>query len=480
MPKPSRADQLNHAIEAVLGLPAQAPASLDPGLAPLLDIARELHLLPRDSFKLRLKSELEKRSMTAISETITPARRTATPRMRIKNAAAAIDFYKKAFGARELMRFVAHGEVAHAEIAIGNSVVMLGEEAPEYGFPGPQTLGGSPVGMHLDVEDVDAFVERAVAAGARIVSPVSDQFYGDRSGTVADPFGYTWMIATRLHEMSVDEMQRNFAAMEREQQESRTATSFIPEGFHTVTPYIIVDNAPALIEFARNVFDAGEISRSIGSAGGVHAEVRIGGSMLMMGGGAPDLSWRGDLRLTALHIYVPDTDAAYRRALDAGALSIQPPTEQPYGERGASIKDRFGNYWYIATAHGDTYIPEGLAAVNAYLHPLRAEPVINFLKRGLGATEMDRYASPDGVIHHARIRLGDSVIEMGEAHGPYQPMPATFYLYVPDVDATYLRCMNAGAESLGRPADQPYGDRTAAVKDVFGNEWYLATQIKSR
>src|SRR5258708_32006153 len=135
--------------------------------------------------------------MTVATEPLTAVRQTATPRLRVKNAAAAIEFYKAAFGAREQMRFTGHGRIAHAELAIGNSIVMLGEEAPEYGFPGPEALGGSPVGMHLYVDDSDAWVERVVAAGARLVSPVADQFYGDRSGAVAGPFGYGWAVRTR-------------------------------------------------------------------------------------------------------------------------------------------------------------------------------------------------------------------------------------------------------------------------------------------
>jgi PhnB protein len=104
--------------------------------------------------------------------------------------------------------------------------------------------------------------------------------------------------------------------------------------------------------------------------------------------------------------------------------------------------------------------------------------VIKFMERAFGASGVEKFASPDGVIHHARVTIVDSVIEMGEAHGPYQPMPTMFYLYVPDVDASYWRAANAGGESISAPADQTYGDRTAAVKDVFGNQWYLATQLR--
>ena len=410
---------------------------------------------------------------------VAPAtQQTATARLRLRNAAAAIEFYQKAFGAREIMRFEGHGRIAYAEIAIGNSVIYLGEEALEYGFPGPETLGGSPVSLHLWVADVDAFVEKAVAAGAKLTSPVRDQFYGDRSGLVADPFGYTWGIATRKEELSVDEMYRRFGEMEKAQQANRTASSFIPEGYHTVTPYIVVQDAPALIDFAKKVFGAEETFRTTGSAGGIHAEVRVGETMLMIGGGAPELSWRGQTWPTALHVYVADTDAAYERAVKAGGVSIQAPADQPYGERSGSVKDQFGNHWYIATAKGPHYIAEGLRTVNPYLHPLRGEPVISFLKRGFGAEEQAKYASPDGVIYHARIKIGDSVLELGEAQGPYQPMPSMFYLYVPDVDATYSRAMNAGATSISEPADQSYGDRSGGVKDVFGNQWYIATHIR--
>jgi PhnB protein len=246
---------------------------------------------------------------------------------------------------------------------------------------------------------------------------------------------------------------------------------------HSVTPYLVVEDAPALVDFVREVFGAEETLRTIGSAGGVHAEVHIDDSTLMIGGGAPNLSWRGQTWPTALHIYVEDTDAAYQRALKAGAVSLQPPEDQFYGERSGGVKDPWGNRWYIATFKGEKYKPEGLRAVMPYLHPLRAEPVINFLKRGFGAEEVARYASPEGVIHHAQVRIGHSVVEMGEAHGPYQPMPTMFLLYVEDVDAAYLGALNAGAASKSEPADQPHGTRGAAVKDAFGNEWYISARI---
>jgi uncharacterized glyoxalase superfamily protein PhnB len=321
-------------------------------------------------------------------------------------------------------------------------------------------------------------VAHAVAAGAKLTLPVSDKFYGDRSGSVTDPFGYTWSVSTLKEELSIDEMHRRFEAMEKEQAADRTATSPIPRGFHTLTPYLIAQDGAGLIDFVKQTFGAEEKFRAIGSAGGIHAEVRLGDSMLMMGGGGPGLSFRGESQPMAFHVYVEDTDAVYQRALAAGAVAIQPPADQVYGERSGSVKDLAGNNWYIATLKGDRYIPEGLHTVTAYLHPVRAEPVISFLRRAFGAEELEKYASPDGVIHHAKIKIGDSMLEMGEAHGPYQPMPSTFYLYVPNVDATYSRALNAGATSTSEPVVQPYGDRSAGVKDVFGNQWYIATQIR--
>jgi PhnB protein len=447
-------------------------------------LERALVDAPRPEFRARLKSDLERTAAamaptTDTTETTPRVRQSATPQLRVKNAPAAIAFYTRAFGAREIMRFEAGGSIPHAELLIGNSVVFLGEEAPDYGYLGPESLGGSPVSIQLLVEDADAMVAQAVAAGARVTSPLADQFYGDRTGRVTDPFGHSWTIVMRKEEMSVDEMYRRMAAIQG-QRPAPDAQSFRPEGFHTVTPYIIVQDAPALIDFVTRTFDADERSRDVGSAGGVHAEVRIGDSRVMIGGGAPELAWRGEPLPSAFHVYVKDTDAVFERAVQAGATVIGAPADMEYGERSAGVKDASGNVWYIATAKGASYVPEGLHTVNVYLHPHRAAPVIAFMTRAFGADRVEKYASPDGVIHHASVHIGDSVIEMGEAHGPYQPMPTMFYLYVPNADAAYHRAMEAGATSISAPADQPYGDRSAGVKDVFGNQWYIATQIRPR
>ena len=136
-----------------------------------------------------------------------------TPYLSIKGAARAIDFYKKAFGATELVRMdQPDGRVGHAELRIGRGIVMLADEFPEMGFRSPESLGGSPVVIHLYVEDVDDVVRRATAAGATIERPVANQFYGDRQGQLRDPFGHLWSIATHVEDVPQDEMARRAAA----------------------------------------------------------------------------------------------------------------------------------------------------------------------------------------------------------------------------------------------------------------------------
>ncbi|WP_435006974.1 VOC family protein [Tundrisphaera lichenicola] len=134
-----------------------------------------------------------------------------TPYLRARDAAAAILFYKVAFGAEEAYRLAdPSGKVMHAEIVIGDTHLMLSDEFPEWGIAGPQTLGGTSVGLAVYVEYVDAAVERAVAAGGTLVMPVADQFYGDRSGKVLDPFGHEWTLATHTEDVSPEEIGRRF------------------------------------------------------------------------------------------------------------------------------------------------------------------------------------------------------------------------------------------------------------------------------
>src|SRR5262245_8694450 len=138
---------------------------------------------------------------------------TATPYLVIKGASEALSYYQKAFGAEVVVRMEGPGgSIAHAEIKIGDSFIMLGEENPQQGFKSPSSLGGSPVGIMLYVADVDARFSKAIAAGGKVSRPVVDQFYGDRSGTLVDPFGHIWTIGTQVEDVAPEEMKRRMAA----------------------------------------------------------------------------------------------------------------------------------------------------------------------------------------------------------------------------------------------------------------------------
>jgi PhnB protein len=138
----------------------------------------------------------------------------ATPYLCVKGAASAIEFYQKAFGAEEVMRLAEpDGRIGHAEIRIGDARIMLADEYPEQGILSPLSLGGAGVSISLEVENVDALTAQAVAAGAKLTRPVSDEFYGDRAGKLEDPFGHVWHVSTRIEDVSPEEMQRRYEAL---------------------------------------------------------------------------------------------------------------------------------------------------------------------------------------------------------------------------------------------------------------------------
>ncbi len=137
-----------------------------------------------------------------------------TPYLCVDGAEAAIDFYRSVFGATERMRMGAPGDkIGHAELQLGNSLIMLADEFPEMGNLGPRSVGGTPVTISVYVDDVDAVFQRAVSAGAKELRPVENQFYGDRSGQFEDPFGHRWSVASHVEDVSPDEMARRAAEM---------------------------------------------------------------------------------------------------------------------------------------------------------------------------------------------------------------------------------------------------------------------------
>jgi PhnB protein len=257
-----------------------------------------------------------------------------------------------------------------------------------------------------------------------------------------------------------------------------------PQAYPTLTPYLTSRKAEELLGFVKAAFGATELYRGTGSAGGLHAEVLIGNARLMIGGG-PNVA-AGDEKLTALHLYVEDADAVYRQALKAGAVSVREAVDQSYGDREASVKDSAGNPWYIAThrpAGGAgnketaSYLREGLRSVTPFLHVRNAAGLIAFLRKVFAAEEGDCMKSPEGVVHYALLRIGDSALELSEAHGENQPLPSMFYVYGTNADTTYRLALAEGATSIEEPADRNYGHRRAAVKDAFGNLWYMASEL---
>jgi PhnB protein len=470
--RPSPTEQLDQAVEATMAN-ARRPR-VNSGIAALLKIAGELRGLPRREFKMQLKASLKKSSLLTPSKGALTARRRhgiATPYLMIRDASRAIDFYKRAFGATELSRMAdPGGHIAHAEIKIGNAPVMIAEEEPRYFNLSPDSLGGSSAFVHVYVDDIDAFARRAQRGGAKVLEAPQDYPYGDRRGKFVDPFGHVWMVATHRHDVTPEQMKadwdRSVAA--------ETAKSVPrPEGYHSITPYLQVNGAAQLIDFLKRAFGAEEVMRVNQPDGTIgHAQMSVSGSVVELA----DASQQFKPNPTAIWLFVDDVDATYQRALEAGAASIHGPMDQDYGNREASVKDPFGNHWYLAKrlATAEPWQPE-LRSVTPYLHPKGADKLIDFLKEAFGAEEAEFHADDQGVVQHAQLRIGDSIVAMGEAHGQYPPMPPALHLYVADADATYQSALRAGAESLYAPRDESYGDRASGVTDPFGNVWYIAS-----
>lgn len=279
-------------------------------------------------------------------------------------------------------------------------------------------------------------------------------------------------IAAELRTLPDEKFQQRLKSdLQRRAKMPVSTAAPVQEGLHTVTPLLAVSNAPELIEFLKATFDAEETSRHPHSQGGFVASLRIRDSDVLV---MSEESVPGRQRFGAFHVFVPDCDATYARAIAAGGTSMGEPADRPYGERSGFVKDSAGNSWYIATRLGDPVYIEGLRTVVPYLHPSKAHAFIDFAKRAFNAEQLAVYEQ-GGRVMHAAVRIGDTVLEMGEA----EPQPCSFYLSVDDCDAWYQRAIAAGATSLWPPTDQPYGERTAGVLDPFGFQWMPATAIKN-
>jgi PhnB protein len=254
-----------------------------------------------------------------------------------------------------------------------------------------------------------------------------------------------------------------------------SAVHYQRPGLTGITPYIIVRPAAQFIEFLKSAFEGVERMRMPAPDGSImHAEVAIGNGAIEVSDGNEQYPTAPG----AVHLYVDDPDATYARTLQAGATSFYAPTDDhPSGDRWGAVKDSFGNHWYIAKPRGWTPGPEGLRSVQPYLHLREAHKMIPFMETVFGAEALGVHKSPEGIVHHATIRIGNATLEIDEAHAEFQPMPCHLHVYVPDTDAAYARAMDAGATSIDAPRNAPYGDRAAGVKDAWGNSWFIATYL---
>jgi PhnB protein len=272
---------------------------------------------------------------------------------------------------------------------------------------------------------------------------------------------------------------RDFKAKLRAELERRTTmttvstTTAVREGFTTVTPYIRVSDA-GLADFLARVFDAQETFSGGGGGGGMHREVRIGDSMVMIGEGAAGEGAVMPVRPVAFHVFVKDVDATFARAVAAGATPLGEPTDRHYGERAGFVSDPFGNRWYIASPLGPNSLASALRTVTPVLHVKGAADYVEFLQRALGAVDEMRAAEPSGALRYGRVRVGDAAIELGEG----DPMPGSFMVYVADPDAMYTQAISAGATSIMPLSDQPYG-RVGGVQDETGNQWFFSRPARA-
>ncbi|HVR44080.1 MAG TPA: VOC family protein [Thermoanaerobaculia bacterium] len=300
-----RLDAMIDAILAGTAVPAVAPA-----LAMIAVVATDLRGLPDPRFRTRLRNELipgeeDLMQTTAVATAVRPY-------LIVEGADELIAFLRQTFDAEVLGRFPAPGgTVMHAEVRVGDSILEMGDAGGQW----------KPIAapLHVYLEKVDEVYRRAIAAGAKSLYEPVDQPYGDREAGVVDPLGIEWFLATRIE------------------------GGPRPPGYATVTTGFRASGAQGMLEFLEKAFGAVHLS-----GGMEHAEVRIGKTRIELS--EAHGKW-GPTR-GAFHLYVGDCDAVYTAALRAGASSLYPPEDKPYGERSAGVTDSWGNQWYIGTPIG--------------------------------------------------------------------------------------------------------------------------------
>src|SRR5262245_32987520 len=314
MSKQPLIDQLDGAIAEILANRGVVPASVDASIVELLRIAQDLREMPAPKFKASLKADLEREAqMSTKTVAFRPGFRTVTPYL-IPPGPEFVDFLKDVFGAEETERTPTGPGRFHAEIRIGDSMLMVGVGSARK----------MPAALELYVPNVDEVYKRAIGAGCRELQPVMNAHWEPvRFGCVEDPAGNMWSIATHL------------------------GGNYLPEGRNSLSASLVVTGAAALIEFMKQAFDAKEVLQRWEWPGGLYASVKIGDSVVGVSE-ASNHDWMRPMPAT-IYLYVPDCDALYAQALYAGATSLAAPADHDYGDRSGGVTDAWGNVWYMAT-----------------------------------------------------------------------------------------------------------------------------------
>jgi len=302
-----------------------------------------------------------------------------TPQIVVKGVDEAVDFYVKNLGASKVLTIPGEGgKSIHAEVKIGDSIVMIDEESND--MKSPLSLGGSPASLLMYSPDVDATVAALTAAGGKVTMPAEDQFWGDRWAEVSDPFGHRWAIATHVEDLTPEQMAerakialaptkkkpKKGAAPAWKKIAGTPATEKVAKDYHTLTPSIVVGEANAAIEFYKNAFGATEKSRMLSLDGKkvMHAELVLGDSTIILADAFPDMGVKSiaDYKGTPMsfHYYVTDVDAVFAKAQAAGGKPLMPVGDMFWGDRYGMLVDPTGMFWGVAT-HKEDVTPEQMA-----------------------------------------------------------------------------------------------------------------------
>ena len=254
------------------------------------------------------------------------------------------------------------------------------------------------------------------------------------------------------------------------------AKSAIPDGFRSLTQYLIVEKAEEFLKFIKGAFGATEKFLMRDSEGTIgHGEAQLGESVIefAQAGG----QWKA--MPAGLHYYVKNSDEVYARALKAGGTSLYEPANRDYGDREAGVRDPAGNYWFIAThTAGNGYKPENLQDLNTYFSVKDSARFLEFLEKTFAAVAVDKQAGKDGSIAHAKVRIGDTVVELSEGRAPWGPRAVSHHYYVEDCDQVFAHGLAAGCKELQAMSDRFYGDRSGSLLDAWGNHWYIASHTE--